>query len=213
MSKIVKILKVKDTRQYQEEPDGRFYPIPGSGSEHECDRCGRIHEVHATVLTDDGQTLTVGTGCMLAESTEIARALLRLDHAAKRLAEYRALVASMLAYGAAYDQARYDVETHNHPTITRETATPETFPYAYVTFKPDRPGHIYRCGDAIYYGDDVYWDSGHRQQVLFAWQRKRMIERGFSAGHSPAEYRNGHNLRYYQNQIKRLEQALKELTP
>lgn len=209
MSKIVKILKVEDTRKYQEEPDGRFYSIPGSGSEHECDRCGRIHEVHATVQTDDGQTLTVGTGCMLAESTEISRALLRLDHVAKRLAEYRAIVASMQAALAAYDKAYQEVERLPVPSITKRRPVPEDNFIGHI--HPDRDW-VYCCSDAIYLTSGDY-EMTNREQVTWQWHHKRMTERGYRYGRGVLECKNGHGLRYYQKQIERLEKTLQEVTP
>ena len=59
-SPIVKVLSVVDTRQYEEGSDGKFHPIPGSGSSRECDRCGREHEVHAQVELADRTTAVVG---------------------------------------------------------------------------------------------------------------------------------------------------------
>jgi hypothetical protein len=61
--KIVRIVSVVDTREYEEVSDGKFKPIPGSGSTATCSRCGRGHEVHATVELSDGTTTVVGTGC------------------------------------------------------------------------------------------------------------------------------------------------------
>lgn len=59
----MKILRVVDTRDYVEQGD-RWVPVPGSGQARECDRCGRLHEVHAYVEAPDGHTMVVGTGCM-----------------------------------------------------------------------------------------------------------------------------------------------------
>jgi len=46
--KIVRVLSVVDTRQYEELGD-KFRAIPGSGQESTCSRCGRTHEIHAEV--------------------------------------------------------------------------------------------------------------------------------------------------------------------
>ena len=70
MSKIVKILAINDTRQYEEIED-TFKPIPGSGDINYCERCGKAHEVHAIVLLESGHQAVVGTTCMNAESTEM----------------------------------------------------------------------------------------------------------------------------------------------
>lgn len=59
----MRVLKVVDTREYEEIGD-RWVPIPGSGNPRPCDRCGRPHEVHATVKMPSGETMVVGTGCM-----------------------------------------------------------------------------------------------------------------------------------------------------
>ena len=69
--KIEKILRVVDTREFEEIGD-RWVPIVGSGIEHDCSRCGRAHEIHATVLLSDGTESLVGVSCMKSESVEIA---------------------------------------------------------------------------------------------------------------------------------------------
>lgn len=79
---ITKILAVVDTREYMEDGD-RWVAIPGSGLENECERCGRLHEVHATVELADGTTAVVGTGCMKGESMEVQAALKAGASAAK----------------------------------------------------------------------------------------------------------------------------------
>lgn len=60
--KILKVVSVVDTREYEEQGD-HFVPIPGSGNPNTCSRCGRVHEVHWTVLLDDGQEAIVGGSC------------------------------------------------------------------------------------------------------------------------------------------------------
>lgn len=89
-SRIVQILEVRDTREYMEDGD-RWVAIPGSGAVRECDRCGRRHEVHATVVLEDGTTAVVGTGCMATESMEVQAALKAGAAQAKtaRVNEYR----------------------------------------------------------------------------------------------------------------------------
>lgn len=64
---IVRILQVVDSRQFEEQGD-RWVAIPGTGDERECDRCGRRHEVHATVELSDGTVAIVGTGCMRGDA-------------------------------------------------------------------------------------------------------------------------------------------------
>jgi uncharacterized protein (DUF342 family) len=67
--KIVKIVSVVDTREYEEQGDS-FVPIPGSGNPNTCTRCGRVHEVHWNVLLEDGQEAVVGGSCAKAYSLD-----------------------------------------------------------------------------------------------------------------------------------------------
>lgn len=69
---IVRILSVTDTREREENEDGRMVPIPGSGDARECDRCNRTHEVHVDVLLSDDSTAVIGSGCARGESMERA---------------------------------------------------------------------------------------------------------------------------------------------
>ena len=106
---IVRVLSIVDTREYIEEGD-RWVPVPGSGEQHECHRCGRIHEVHAHVVLSDGSEAVVGTGCAKGESAEIVRALTNGANAAKRtrilereVEKARSLVAAWEAKSAEFD--------------------------------------------------------------------------------------------------------------
>src|SRR4051794_13288432 len=94
--KIVRILNVVDTRQYEEGENDRFFPIPGSGQANDCFCCGRSHEVHATVLLEDNSQAVVGTGCASRSDTERAARYGSADSLAKRLASLNA------------EEARYD---------------------------------------------------------------------------------------------------------
>lgn len=69
--RIVRILSIVDTREFQEISDGVFVAIPGSGIERECSRCGRTHEIHATVELADKTVAVVGTGCARGESMAV----------------------------------------------------------------------------------------------------------------------------------------------
>jgi hypothetical protein len=84
VAKIVRILSVTDTRQW-DDAGGKWSPIPGSGEAHTCDRCGRLHEVWAQVLLDDDSQMTVGTGCARQEDPEIIKRMASLDRFAKRI--------------------------------------------------------------------------------------------------------------------------------
>jgi len=62
----MKILKIEDTRDYEEGPNDRWIAIPGSGIENECGRCNKLHEVHVTIQ-DGEKVFIVGTGCARKE--------------------------------------------------------------------------------------------------------------------------------------------------
>ncbi len=85
----MEILSVEDTRAYAAGTDGRFHPIPGSGRERACDRCGRTHEIHVTVF-DGNRTAVVGLGCALQDNLLTAPAYQSLGSAAKTLARLEA---------------------------------------------------------------------------------------------------------------------------
>jgi hypothetical protein len=93
--RIVRWLSVRDTRQYEEVRDGVWKPIPGSGTVAQCARCGRDHEVHATVELSDGTSEVVGTGCAAQGSMEPSVARFEsADRAAKRIAQLQSQLAS-----------------------------------------------------------------------------------------------------------------------
>lgn len=82
---IVRVLEVEDTREYEEGPDGRFHPIPGSGNIRQCSRCRRDHEIHATVELSDGTTEIVGVGCARRENMDLDAAFRTGEARAKRI--------------------------------------------------------------------------------------------------------------------------------
>lgn len=83
--RIVRVLEVEDTREYEEGPDGRFHPIPGSGNIRQCSRCRRDHEIHATVQLSDGTTEVVGVGCARRENMDLDAAFRTGESRAKRV--------------------------------------------------------------------------------------------------------------------------------
>lgn len=97
----MKILKVVDTREYEEVGDGKWAPIPGSGNARECDRCGRLHEVHAYVETPSGGTMVVGTGCMGLGPDVARRYAAKATTIAKLHAEREHLLEQVVAWETA----------------------------------------------------------------------------------------------------------------
>lgn len=67
--KIMKVVSVVDTREYEEQGDS-FVPIPGSGNSHVCGRCTREHEIHWTVLLEGGEQAVVGGSCAKSGSLD-----------------------------------------------------------------------------------------------------------------------------------------------
>jgi hypothetical protein len=93
----VKILEVVDTRTYEEGPDDRWHPIPGSGTVNQCDRCGKDHEVHVLVEDQAGRPHVIGTSCAHAEGP-LAKRLASVASATQRLAALEAQFAVAEAY-------------------------------------------------------------------------------------------------------------------
>lgn len=90
--KILKVLKVVDTREYEEIGD-RFVPIPGTGNMNDCSRCGRSHEIHWTVALEGGTDAVMGSSCAKSEATLDEKLIRTMESAAKRAAALRREIA------------------------------------------------------------------------------------------------------------------------
>lgn len=177
--KIVAVVRVDDTREWIEGGDGRWHAIPGSGQERACDRCQRLHEVHATVELDDGTTIVVGTGCMRGEDATLVRALRSADRAAKKARREVFQGRRRAELANAYTEADVAVTALELPPVT--TA---------VESRPD--GKI----TVLSMGDTQVWclrekmseaDLHERVQCLTnAWRQKRLTERGIGHAHRVA---------------------------
>lgn len=170
-SRIVRVIKIVDTRLYEEGPDGKWHPIPGSGSEHECARCGKAHEVHAEVQLSDGTHELVGTGCAARESMEAGEGerIQKAEAKAKRLARMRAELAGQTKWLAEYREA----------TAAVYRLTPPAFEHG------ERPlpasGKMMRT---LRVGDVEVWcpyglDQERQDAATSTWYHKRMVKRGF----------------------------------
>jgi hypothetical protein len=124
------ILSVVDTREYEEVSEGKYVAIAGSGDCRECDRCGRTHEVHATVRYPDGAIKVVGTGCMELGSA-VAR---KMASKASTLARLRAELA-----GA---RARLKVAGEQETAVAAMTA-----PAVVASRHPKFEFDVLQCGD------------------------------------------------------------------
>ena len=90
-----RLISVVDTREFIEGENDRWYPVVGSGSLRACDRCGKSHEIHATMEDSTGRQWTVGVGCALKASPELDQQLKAGQSAATTLAKNEAEVAAL----------------------------------------------------------------------------------------------------------------------
>ncbi len=183
MATIVKILSVVDTREWEEGPDDKWYPIPGSGREHQCYRCGRLHEIHAEVLLDDGKTVVVGTGCMKESATELplakrAISVLNSTRTLRRLENELAKVRESLL---AWDNAWAEVSTYPLPEVNETTC----FGKPALEMGDSGPVTLYR-GDT----------REQMDRLVISWRCNRLKELGFGRyGARPVDYTNDLTIR------------------
>jgi hypothetical protein len=179
--KIAKIIRVVDTREYTEEGD-RWVPIPGSGTENQCARCGRLHEVHATVELVDGSNAIVGTGCMKAESLDIQSNIKRLTSASKRQARLMSQMKCLSDLIAERKRIEHEVTAMHLPASREEkTHCTEKSGYEYDKFE-------------IVFSDGVRFCSLREltktsyQEAARAWYHQKERELGMTYAHERAVY-------------------------
>lgn len=168
---IVRIIEVCDTRAYEEIND-RWVPIPGSGNIRECTRCGREHEIHATVELDNGTTEVVGTGCAARATMHLAAAFRSGEARAKRVASLRAQIARLERLANEGRAIRAEVAAQPVPAVTHRQMGERRYEFA--------------CGDATVWGFNVEDAKERFDCARNAWCRKRCEERGFTYKHDHA---------------------------
>jgi hypothetical protein len=169
--KITRVLRVVDSRECEECGD-RWVPVPGTGVQRKCDRCGRLHEVHAYVQLEDGSVATVGTGCMRGESLEVQGRMKSAASAAKTIARLKAELVHWK-----------DVERENSRIWAEvDKLTP---PGAVLTDEPDEYG-LGRvqcvCGDVerrLFPGWGETDTLFYRPLMHDLWREKRRHEAGY----------------------------------
>lgn len=165
--KIVKVVSVIDTREYEEQGDS-FVPIPGSGNSNVCSRCGREHEIHWTVLLEDGQEAIVGGSCAKSYSLD-SKFVLGAERQASR---HKRLTLELVTY----ESRLSDLER----AIAEVAALPRPpFIIGEETLKDGAKIPTLRAGDG-----DVVWcqfsgteDPERRRFALGSWESKRISER------------------------------------
>ena len=170
--RIVRIISVRDTRDY-DDSSGEWKPIPGTGEEHYCDRCGKVHEIHATVELEDESYCVVGTTCARAEfSEQLRKRMASKVRAAKRLRVLELEMAEKKKNQQEWDSALAEVRGLSLPEVTFEEDT---------SFQ-GRPLKKARMGDAaIHFSIQDTFNDERRKTLINSWQMKRMNELGFGS--------------------------------
>ena len=166
--RIVRIIEIRDTRDFDYEVDAHgeevLRPVPGTGEPHSCDRCGRAHEVHATVELDDGSAAVVGSTCANAGDGVTPEALRSGAALATRVAKLRREVEALDGRLAGWRAAEAAVDAMPVPELSAADGGGKT---------------LLTCGD----GDAAWCRSGvtdeRCQCAIGSWRRKRLAELGF----------------------------------
>lgn len=167
--RIIKLIGVLDTRRFEETTDSRgedtMKPVPGTGEPHDCDRCGRGHEIHAIVELEDGSRSVVGTACMRAGDDVSSKALRSGAALATRISRLRHEVAALDRAMAGWRAA---------------SATVDAMPVPEIVSRIDGKVTVLTCGD----GGRVLCRHGvtdeRRQCAVRSWREKRLAEAGYN---------------------------------
>lgn len=184
--KIMRIVRVVDTRSYEEAENDRWVPIPGSGDENPCARCGRMHEVHAHVMLEDGTSAVVGTGCARGDDLIKGAAFASAANAAKRIKELRTKQANAEKRLAEFERARAQVEAMTPPAFvwTDETETEHGRQRAFVTCGAEGYARAWKTAGLLSPADR----AEREDCALRGWQEARMKEvlPGYSYSNTPS---------------------------
>jgi hypothetical protein len=211
--KIRRIVEIKDTRERElvEGTMGREYsrPIPGSGVSSVCKRCGKEHEVHATVELTDGSHHVMGTGCAKKQDPEAASRIGTLERAAKALGKATHELATTRQEQAALEAKReraYEiVDVLTPPPITEITAPDELWARANIArgqkWLAMGPGRAWQQADSEI--------SGSRRpeavrDVTFQWKQAMLAEHGYGRAEASAELRLKHDAARLESQVRKL---------
>lgn len=115
---VMKIIKVVDTRSYEEGPDDKWYPIPGSGEINICSRCSKGHEIHVTV-EHEGKTSIVGLGCAKKDNLISETQHKGITSAAISLAKNKAKLEKLLKNQKIQEEIKNKVDKIPLPNIQK----------------------------------------------------------------------------------------------
>ncbi len=176
LPRIVRIISVVDTRDYEEDPTSdRWVPVPGSGTEHACDRCGRSHEVLATVELEDGKTAIVGTGCARGESMEIQQQLKAGAAFAKKATALHHQIEAAAPLRALKQQIEDKVNALRIPDIV--LTTNKFSMWTFVAEDASIPVRYHGEFEPLY--DRPELTAYYRNQLVRAWRANRLKELGW----------------------------------
>lgn len=179
---IVSIVRVVDTREYEEVGD-KWTPIPGSGLENQCSRCGRSHEVHATVKLQDGSFAVVGTGCMKAESVEIRSEIKKLTSASKRVAKLEAEKSKYLVLIAEKEAIESQVREMSFPgTSERVVDNIDSKGTEYQTYEI-----FFSDGSSPFVSFSALTERDYERAETY-WRGNKAKELGLTYAHTSAAY-------------------------
>jgi len=174
--RITRITEIRDTRDFDYEVDAHgeevLKPVPGTGDPHNCDRCGRAHEVHATVELDDGSLAVVGSACANAGDDVSPKAFRSGAALATRIAKLRREIKALGDRLTDWRAAEAMVDAMPVPEFAVEPVRREP-----GDGRP--PTLLLTCGD----GDAAWCRNGvtdeRRQCAVGSWRRRRLTELGF----------------------------------
>lgn len=189
----MKINKVIDTRQYEEGPNDKWYPIPGSGESNVCNRCGKIHEVHYYVEVN-GKEEIVGGGCA-KQSGMISEAQHKsLGSAAISLAKNRAQLEKLNKEKEIQENIISQVEKFPLPEVVKESN--------------GNKREIWKMENEKVWVED-WMDTSERMNSLIRGWRNRQESKLYGKNFSIYNTRN--DVQSVQGRIKKLEIKIKKL--
>jgi hypothetical protein len=175
-SRIVKVLKVHDTRQYEEIGD-KWVAISGTGEFNTCSRCGRMHEVHVYVLLNDGSSAIVGSGCCKQESLDVQSRITSLVSASQAVKKFQSRLAKEEQQLAEFLKAEQEVISLSLPVIETGTCM------VTIGYRKGETIETRIMGDASISLWDGQYNSRDRDLLIHHWREKRLEERGFKYYH------------------------------